>query len=248
MRSPARLVTGTAAAALTAAALGLAAAPPAHAETDVFGRTGQVAATAAPAPAECGPGAVDGGTALPCDTGGAETDLEAPTDPQAPDDPEAPGDAGTLDDLTAPEDPAAAPEDLGEAAGTLQAGDPEAAEGLSALPGSPWPDTGEEGAGDAPAETDAGDEAGATVPGTRPAPVSPPGADPTGPGSAKPPVPPHGRPTASPSRPSGHVDTGVGGSAAPDTAQLAAGAGLVAAAGAGGALLLRRRRADGTRR
>lgn len=252
MRSPARLVTGTAAAALTAAALGLAVAPPAHAETDGFGRTGQVAATAAPVPAECGPGAVDGGTALPCDSGGEEAAPEAPTGPEAPDGLEAPGDAGTLGELTAPEDPAAdlaaAPEDLGEAAGTLQAGDPEAAESLSALPGSPWPETGEEGAGDSPAETGAGDEAGATVPGTRPAPVSPPGADPTGPGSAKPPAPPHGRPTTAPSRPSGHVDTGVGGSAAPDTAQLAAGAGLVAAAGVGGALLLRRRRADGTRR
>ncbi|MFF5896075.1 hypothetical protein ACFY8O_09130 [Streptomyces argenteolus] len=241
MRSPARLVTGTAAAALTAAALGLTAAPSAHA--DGFGRSGPaVAATAAPVPAECGPGAVDGDTAAPCDsTGETSEDLEAP------------GGTGALDDLTAPGSPAdedlsaPAPEDLG-APGDLAADEPETAESLSALPGSLWSETGEEEAATAPAETGAGDEAGATVPGTRPAPLTPPGADPTGPGSAKPPVrPPGNRPTAQPSRPSGHVDTGVGGSAAPDTAQLATGAGLVAAATVGGVLLLRRRRADGTR-
>ncbi|MGI5038506.1 hypothetical protein ACM9HB_18600, partial [Streptomyces sp. JAC128] len=65
------------------------------------------------------------------------------------------------------------------------------------------------------------------------------------------PVPPGHRPTPTdgPSRPSGHVGTGVGGSAAPDTAQLATGAGLVAAAAVAGVLLLRRsRRAYGTRR
>lgn len=42
-------------------------------------------------------------------------------------------------------------------------------------------------------------------------------------------------------RPSGHVRTGVGGSVGPDTAQIAAGAGVLVAAAVGGTLLLRRR-------
>ncbi|GGZ28194.1 hypothetical protein GCM10010387_22020 [Streptomyces inusitatus] len=46
-------------------------------------------------------------------------------------------------------------------------------------------------------------------------------------------------------QPSGHVQTGVGGSIGPDTAQVAAGAAVLAAAAAGGTLLLRRR-ASGT--
>ncbi|MFF8956117.1 hypothetical protein [Streptomyces sp. NPDC014894] len=46
-------------------------------------------------------------------------------------------------------------------------------------------------------------------------------------------------------QPSGHVQTGVGGSVGPDTAQIAAGAAVLAAAAVGGTLLLRRR-ASGT--
>ncbi|MEV8588672.1 hypothetical protein [Streptomyces sp. NPDC051180] len=46
--------------------------------------------------------------------------------------------------------------------------------------------------------------------------------------------------------PSGHVQTGVGGSVGPDTAQITAGAAVLAAAAVGGALLLRRR-ASGAR-
>ncbi|WP_406001006.1 hypothetical protein [Streptomyces sp. NBC_00829] len=42
-------------------------------------------------------------------------------------------------------------------------------------------------------------------------------------------------------RPSGHVDTGVGGSVGPDTTQIAAGVAVLAAAAVGGTLLLRRR-------
>ncbi|MFF3829829.1 hypothetical protein ACFYXX_03615 [Streptomyces sp. NPDC002458] len=185
MRSPARLVTGTAAAALTAAALGLAI-PSAHA--DSLGRP-ELTATA-----ECG---ADGTQSL----GG----LDLAEDPAAVTEPAWP-------DSEAPEDEAGA--DIGDEAGTLR---------------QPGTGTG-------------------TDPGARP---EPPGgtAPGTDPGSAKPPVPPGHRPTASPSpsRPSGHVGTGVGGSAAPDTAQLAAGAGLVAAAALSGALLLRRRRTDGPR-
>ncbi|MFI5757066.1 hypothetical protein [Streptomyces sp. NPDC051569] len=41
--------------------------------------------------------------------------------------------------------------------------------------------------------------------------------------------------------PSGHVKTGIGGSVAPDTTQIAAGVALLAAAAVGGTLLLRRR-------
>jgi hypothetical protein len=49
----------------------------------------------------------------------------------------------------------------------------------------------------------------------------------------------------SPSGPSGHVKTGVGGSVRPDTTQIAAGVGVLAASAVGGAWLLRRR-ASGT--
>ncbi|MEU9618059.1 MULTISPECIES: hypothetical protein [unclassified Streptomyces] len=48
-----------------------------------------------------------------------------------------------------------------------------------------------------------------------------------------------------PTGPSGHVKTGVGGSVRSDTSQIAAGAGVLAAAAVGGAWLLRRR-ASGT--
>ncbi|MDX3182845.1 MULTISPECIES: hypothetical protein [Streptomyces] len=221
MRSPARLVTGTAAAALTAAALGLAI-PSAHA--DGLGGPEPTVATAAPDPADCG--SADTAPAVSCDSGGVAADDPGGTedgldplaglgaeDPDAVDGPDPAGEPGT------PDDPAAESE-------------------LS------WPRTEEGGTG-------TGDEAGAvqrpgTGTGTRPAPPSE-----TAPGSAEPPVPPGHRPTPTdgPSRPSGHVGTGVGGSAAPDTAQLATGAGLVAAAAVAGVLLLRRsRRAYGTRR
>ncbi|MET7856582.1 hypothetical protein ABZS81_05020 [Streptomyces sp. NPDC005318] len=49
----------------------------------------------------------------------------------------------------------------------------------------------------------------------------------------------------SPLEPSGHVQTGVGGSVRPDTTQIAAGAGVLAVSAVGGAWLLRRR-ASGT--
>ncbi|WP_299527252.1 hypothetical protein [uncultured Streptomyces sp.] len=41
--------------------------------------------------------------------------------------------------------------------------------------------------------------------------------------------------------PSGHVPSGIGGSVRPDTAQIAAGLGVIAAAGAGGVWMMRRR-------
>ncbi|MEU1366356.1 hypothetical protein ABZ454_09485 [Streptomyces sp. NPDC005803] len=54
------------------------------------------------------------------------------------------------------------------------------------------------------------------------------------------------RTSAAPTAPTGHVKTGVGGSVGPDTTQIAAGAGVLAATAVGGAWLLRRR-ASGTR-
>lgn len=53
------------------------------------------------------------------------------------------------------------------------------------------------------------------------------------------------RTSAAPTAPTGHVRTGVGGSIGPDTTQIAAGAGVLAATAVGGAWLLRRR-ASGT--
>ncbi|MFB4424650.1 hypothetical protein C5F59_026655 [Streptomyces sp. QL37] len=219
MRSPARLVTGTAAAALTAAALGLAI-PSAHADSLGPERT---AATAAPGAADCAAeeGSADVDAAALCESGGAA------------------GDLGALEDLEAG--------DPGPADGPDPLAGLEAAEDPAAAPDSSWPETEAEDEGG----TGTGDEAGTlqrpgTGTGNRPEPVPPHATDP---GSAKPPVPPGHRPTTapSPSRPSGHVGTGVGGSAAPDTAQLAAGAGLVGAAALSGLLLVRRRRADGPR-
>ncbi|SCD84910.1 hypothetical protein [Streptomyces sp. PpalLS-921] len=208
MRSPARLVTGTAAAALTAAALGLTTAPSAYA--DGLGRgPALTAATAAPDAGEC----LDSLTA---------EDAEAFCD-----------DGAVLDE---------------EAAAELAAGS------------SAWSGTGDEG--DSPTGTNAGTNAGADLganagtspgtnpgakPGTRPLPVPPPGTDPEpGRPPSEPPVT-RPAPTTPTDRPSGHVRTGVGGSAAPDTAQLAVGGGLLGAAAVGGVWLARRSRADGTR-
>ncbi|MFE9831297.1 hypothetical protein ACFYPK_21985 [Streptomyces halstedii] len=196
MRSPARLVTGTAAAALTAAALGLTTAPSAYA--DGLGRgPALTAATAAP------------------DAGGCLDSLMAE-------------DAETFCDDGAVLDE--------EAAAELSAGS------------SAWSGTGDEGDSPTGAKpgTDAGTAPGAK-PGTRPLPVPPPGTDPEpGRPPSEPPVT-RPAPTTPTDRPSGHVRTGVGGSAAPDTAQLAVGGGLLGAAAVGGVWLARRSRADGTR-
>lgn len=191
MRSPARLVTGTAAAALTAAALGLATAPSAYAE----GAVARPESSAWPAPRT--------------DTGatGAETDAKPETALGTDTDP------GTETELTESE--------LTE----------------SELTETELTET-------ELTETDLAETGLGTVkrPGTspRPEPVKPPpGTKPT---PVKPPAPPTG---TWPERPSGHVRTGVGGSAGPDTVLLAAGAGVLGAAAVSGAWLLRRRRADG---
>ncbi|MFF9689471.1 hypothetical protein [Streptomyces sp. NPDC014623] len=235
MRSPARLVTGTAAAALTAAALGLAAP---SAQADGLGRPQLSAATAAVGAADCGPeGGAGTGAAVSCDS--AEAAVGDMTEDLEPEDLEPgvpePG-VPEFGDLEPAEDPGPA--------------DGLEAEDLAAIEEPAWPEEDEAGTGDeAGAVQRPGSGTGTppgTKPGTRPDPTRPPG---TGPESAKPTVPPGHRPTAAPrpSRPSGHVGTGTGGSAAPDTAQLAAGAGLVGAAVVGGVLLLRRRRTDGMR-
>ncbi|MGW4229029.1 hypothetical protein ACWEF9_07045 [Streptomyces sp. NPDC004980] len=204
MRSPARLVTGTAAAALTAVALGLATAPSAYAE-------------------------------------GAVARPESSAWPVLRTDPGTDTEAGSVAGSVAGTDPKAETE-LG--ADT----DPGAESGLDAdselteteLTESELAET--ELTGTDPAETGLGTGA---RPGTspRPEPVKPP------PGTKPAPVKPSAPPTGTwPERPSGHVRTGVGGSAGPDTAQLVAGAGVLGAAAVGGAWLLRRRRADGAQR
>ncbi|MFD4689861.1 hypothetical protein [Streptomyces sp. NPDC058463] len=191
MRSPARLVTGTAAAALTAVALGLATAPSAYAE----GVVARPESPAWPAP-RTDPGTETGAGS------GAETDPKAQAAPGTDTDP------GTETDLTETE---LAETDLTETELT---------------------------------ETELTEtELGTVVrPGTspRPEPVKPPPG--TKPSPVKPPVSPPG---TWPERPSGHVRTGVGGSAGPDTVQLAVGAGVLGAAAVGGVWLLRRRRTDG---
>ncbi|MBT2527023.1 hypothetical protein J7E91_16725 [Streptomyces sp. ISL-99] len=58
--------------------------------------------------------------------------------------------------------------------------------------------------------------------------------------------PTHHDPAHRPTHPTGHVKTGVGGSAGPDTTQIAAGVAVLAATAVGGTWLLRRR-ASGTR-
>lgn len=186
MRSPARLVTGTAAAALTAVALGLATAPSAYAE-------GVVARPESPAWPAAPDGSGDGDRGLP----GAETDPKAQTVPGTDTDP------GTETDLTETD---LTETDLTETELT---------------------------------ETELTEtELGTVVrPGTspRPEPVKPPPG--TKPSPVKPPVSPPG---TWPERPSGHVRTGVGGSAGPDTVQLAVGAGVLGSAAVGGVWLLRR--------
>lgn len=180
MRSPARLVTGTAAAALSAVALGLAIAPSAHAE----GPVARPESSAWPAP-RTDPG-TDSGTGSGVESAPEDTEPGTETEPT--------GTELTETELT----------------------DTDAATG---------------------ARTETEPDTGARP---RPEPVKPP------PGTKPVPVTPSAPPARTwPERPSGHVRTGVGGSAGPDTIQLAAGAGVLGAAAVGGAWLLRRRRADG---
>ncbi|RPK75969.1 hypothetical protein EES45_24050 [Streptomyces sp. ADI97-07] len=225
MRSPARLVTGTAAAALTAVALGLATTPSAYAEGAVTRPE-----------SHAWPASLTSPGTRPATGAAAETDPKPGTDTE-------PAESelfGTALTETEPTETGLTEEELPEAELDAEAelSEPELSEAeLSDL--EPEPGAEEELS---EAKLGAGTRPGASP---RPEPVKPPpGTRPPGtkPEPVKPPAPPTG---TWPERPSGHVGTGVGGSAGPGTAQLATGAGILGAAAVGGAWLLRRRRTDG---
>ncbi|MGC4946100.1 hypothetical protein ACLQ2N_07815 [Streptomyces sp. DT224] len=259
MRRPARLVTGTAAAALAAAAVGLgAAAPSAY---------GDEPAPLRITPASAAPGATVTVDTTACGGAGAATGdasaLDAPEFPLAPASLEealagsfrvpggvAPGSYGigvdcangkkatgeievkAADRAAGTEDPAGTADSPTYDFSDLDGlGGDEDTEGLDGL------DAEAAGSGLVP---DAPAEAGRTTPTERPTGA---GRDETGAGRE---TPSGHRTSAAPTAPSGHVKTGVGGSVGPDTTQIAAGAGVLAAAAVGGAWLLRRR-ASGTR-
>ncbi|MEU5717397.1 hypothetical protein AB0G71_16715 [Streptomyces sp. NPDC020403] len=236
MRSPARLATGTAAAALTAAVLGLAAtaivAPPAYAEDP--GRLEFAPATASPgAPVTVNTGACgsDGtGFGDAADLEAGEFELEPGT-----------SGAGATGRFTVPEEAEPGTYAVGvfcdsgeEATGEVQvtaasstaaAG---ASSGASAAGSSAWPKPTTEPDPGTAQKPDTGKK---PEPGTGTVPESGLG---VGPEPATP-------TEAWPDRPSGHVSTGVGGSIGPDTARIAAGAGVLGAAAVAGACLVRRR-------
>ncbi|MFD9504103.1 hypothetical protein [Streptomyces sp. NPDC060035] len=199
MRSPARLVTGTAAAALSAVALGLAtAAPPAYAGD--LGKLEFAPASAAPGTSvtvsttACGPDGAGIGDAN--DLGAGDFDLKPGTHKEV-----------VTGRFTVPQ---------GTESGTYVVA-------VSC-------DDGKEATGDLEVTAGSGSAASAGWP--KPEETVEPTAS-----SGWPRPEPEPRPT----RPSGHVGTGVGGSVGPDTAQIAAGVGVLGAAALGGAWLLRRR-------
>lgn len=275
MRRPARLVTGTAAAALAAAALGLSAAAPSA--------YGDETAPLRITPASAAPGATVTVDTTACGGDSAATGdasaLDAPEFPLAPASLEealagsfrvpggvAPGSYGIGVDCAngkkatgeievKPADRAAGAEDPAAPAGTTDSPtyDFSGLDGLGGdedTEGLDQPDgldgLDAESAG-AARIPDAPAEAGRSTPTERP---TGPGRDGTGSGrdetGAGRETPSGHRTSAAPTAPSGHVKTGVGGSVGPDTTQIAAGAGVLAAAVVGGAWLLRRR-ASGTR-
>ncbi|MFJ4501435.1 hypothetical protein [Streptomyces sp. NPDC088864] len=270
MRRPARLVTGTAATALAAAALGLgAAAPSAY---------GDAPAALRITPATAAPGAVVTVDTTACGgDGGATGDasaLDAPEFPLAPVGLEealagsfrvpggiAPGpyrigvDCANGERATGQIEVKAAARSTGDdAEAPAGSGNEESpAYDFSGLEGL---DAGED-AGDLDAEAagsalvpDAPPAADRLSPAERPAPsgqeTGPGGHDQGGQTGSGRETPSEHRASPAPTAPSGHVKTGVGGSVGPDTTQIAAGAGVLAAAAVGGAWLLRRR-ASGTR-
>ncbi|NEC64827.1 hypothetical protein [Streptomyces sp. SID9727] len=259
-------MTGTAAAALAAAALGLGAvAPSAYGDEQALLRI---------TPASAVPGATVTVDTTACGGDSAATGdasaLDAPEFPLAPASLEealagsfrvpggvAPGSYGigvdcangkkatgeievkAADRAAGTEDPAATADSPTYDFSDLEGlGGDEDTEGLDGL------DAEAAGSGLVP---DAPAEAGRTTPTERP---TGSGRDETGTGrdesGAGRETPSGHRTSAAPTAPSGHVKTGVGGSVGPDTTQIAAGAGVLAAAAVGGAWLLRRR-ASGTR-
>lgn len=261
MRSPARLVTGTAAAALAAAALGIGATAP-SAYGDELGPLEITPASAAP------------GTTVTVNTTACGSDTGAT------------GDASALDASEFALAPATLKEVLAgsfQVPGAIEPGpysiDVACENGQRATgeievkaAGTTGGDSTDSAAGSSEADSPAGaglpsdlydteeydatglDEAEASGAALVPdAPVLPgrgtPTARPTPSAHASPSgdheTPSGHRPSAAPTAPTGHVKTGVGGSVGPDTTQIAAGAGVLAATAVGGAWLLRRR-ASGT--
>ncbi|WP_405403188.1 hypothetical protein [Streptomyces sp. NBC_01104] len=264
MRSPARLVTGTAAAALAAAAFGLSAAAPSA--------YGDEAAPLEITPASAAPGATVTVNTTACggDTG-------------------ATGDASALDASEFALAPATLKEVLAgsfKVPGNVEPGpysiDVACENGKQATGEIEVRAAGTTGADSAPGSSDENSPAGAGLPsdlydteeydstgldeaeasGAALVPDAPSLADdsarskpprpserPSAPGRTSPPdgyeTPSGHRTSAAPTAPTGHVKTGVGGSVGPDTTQIAAGAGVLAATAVGGAWLLRRR-ASGT--
>ncbi|MGW2475758.1 hypothetical protein [Streptomyces sp. NPDC001665] len=265
MRRPARLVTGTAAAALAAAALGLSAAAPSA--------YGDEAAQLRVTPASAAPGATVTVDTTACGGDSAATGdasaLDAPEFPLAPVSLEealagsfrvpggvAPGSYGIGVDCangkkaTGEIEVKAAGSSRDEGAGDTEGTTDSPAYDFSDIEGLGGDEDTEAPAGldglDAEAAgsglvPDAPAEAGRTTPTERPTGSS----DWEESGSGRE-TPSGHRTPAAPTAPSGHVKTGVGGSVGPDTTQIAAGAGVLAAAAVGGAWLLRRR-ASGTR-
>ncbi|UZK56390.1 hypothetical protein NEH16_21900 [Streptomyces drozdowiczii] len=271
MRRPARLVTGTAAAALAAAALGLSAAAPSA--------YGDETAPLRITPASAAPGATVTVDTTACGGDSAATGdasaLDAPEFPLAPVSLEealagsfrvpgsvAPGSygigvdcangkkaTGEIEVKAAGSSRDEGAEGTEDAAGTADSpaydfSDIEGLGGDEDTEGLDGLDAEAAGSGLVP---DAPAEAGRTTPTERPAPTGRPTGssdwDDSGSGRE---TPSGHRTSAAPTAPSGHVKTGVGGSVGPDTTQIAAGAGVLAAAAVGGAWLLRRR-ASGTR-
>lgn len=273
MRSPARLVTGTAATALAAAALGLGAAAP-SAYGDELGPLEITPASAAP------------GTTVTVNTSACGSDTGATGDTGALDAPKFALAPATLKEVLAgsfrvpgnvepgPYSIDVACENGKEASGEIEVKAAGTA-GKDAADSAPDPASASDEAEESPAgaglpsdlydteeydptgldEAEASGSAlvpdapaapGRGTPSERPVPSerpSTPGRD-SAPGEHE--TPSGHRTTAAPTAPTGHVKTGVGGSVGPDTTQIAAGAGVLAATAVGGAWLLRRR-ASGTR-
>lgn len=269
MRSPARLVTGTAATALAAAAFGLGAAAP-FAYGDELGPLEITPASAAP------------GTTVTVNTAACGSDTGATGDTGALEAPKFALAPATLKEVLAgsfrvpgnvepgPYSIDVACENGKEATGEIEvkaAGTAGRAAADSAPAASDEAEDSPAGAGlptdlydteeydstgldeaeasgsalvpDAPAAPGRGTPSERPGPSERP---SSPGRD-SGSGDYE--TPSGHRTSAAPTAPTGHVKTGIGGSVGPDTTQIAAGAGVLAAAAVGGAWLLRRR-ASGT--
>ncbi|WNI27155.1 hypothetical protein [Streptomyces sp. ITFR-16] len=275
MRSPARLVTGTAATALAAAALGLGAAAP-SAYGDELGPLEITPASAAPGTTVTVNTNVCGGdTGATGDTGA----LDAPKFALAPatlkevlagsfrvpgnvepgpysidvaceNGKEATGEIEVKAAGTAGKDAADSAPDPASASASGEAEESPAGAGLPSdlYDTEEYDPTGldEAEASGSALVPDAPADPGRGTPSERPVPSERPSSPGRDSASGDRETPSGHRTTAAPTAPTGHVKTGIGGSVGPDTTQIAAGAGVLAATAVGGAWLLRRR-ASGTR-